>query len=334
MPPAVETRRYAATDIDANSRHPTFRALVQGPSRSSLIVSLRTTLSLVVVHATPDGPRIVGDTKVSFRDSKRSRYRTDTLKVVVLNQTTVVCFAGEVDRGLAAVRSCAQLLSNSPDEDQILRELVRISSDTRRATEFLLVRGDDSRQIARVSQGKVEPNLATAWIGDASAFARFQSAFHTVTPFDALLKKLPPGPQTMSRLSRAIDAVIDDPQIDSVGNLAVRVALTEGGFNYLSSAFTMVERDFVIETTPGEWVDVPLIRPVEEGGFAVSVVEPAAPGTPAMGLSFPQPNIAMLYLPLQFDEAEVMLDVAPNAFRAVVLERYGIAMSDPTIRRA
>jgi hypothetical protein len=44
---------------------------------------------------------------------------------------------------------------------------------------------------------------------------------------------------------------------------------------------------------------------VEEGGYAVSVVEPADPGTPALGLNLPRARLGMLYLPLEFDGAQV-----------------------------
>lgn len=75
-----------------------------------------------------------------------------------------------------------------------------------------------------------------------------------------------------------------------------------------------------------------MAQPVSEEGYAVSVVEPAEAGMPALGLSFPRARLGMLFLPLQFDGAEVIHDVSPNEYARVVLERYGVAIKDPSLR--
>jgi len=125
-------------------------------------------------------------------------------------------------------------------------------------------------------------------------------------------------------------AVIDDPTIESVGDFCVAVAHTRNGFEYLGSIFVHVGRDFQLE--PGEDLLSKMAQPIEEGGYAVSVVEPAEPGTPALGLNFPRARLGMLYLPLKFDGAQVIRDVSPNNFAKVVLKRFGVAMKDPPLR--
>jgi hypothetical protein len=75
-----------------------------------------------------------------------------------------------------------------------------------------------------------------------------------------------------------------------------------------------------------------MAQSVGEGGYAVSVVEPLEPGTPALGLNFPRARLGMLYLPLEFDGAEVIEDVSPNDFAKVILERFGVAMKEPILR--
>jgi len=77
-----------------------------------------------------------------------------------------------------------------------------------------------------------------------------------------------------------------------------------------------------------------MAQPVEEGGFAVTVVEPAHPGIPALGLSFPRAHLGMLFLPLEYDQAQVIEDVSPNDYARVVQERFGVAMKDPPMRYA
>lgn len=127
-------------------------------------------------------------------------------------------------------------------------------------------------------------------------------------------------------------AVIDDPAIDSVADFDVAIGYGATGFQYLGSLFIHVGRD--ISVRPGENLISKMAQPVEEGGYAVSVVEPAEPGTPALGLSFPRARLGMLYLPLEYEGAQVISDVSPNDFPEAVLERFGVAMKQPGLRYA
>jgi hypothetical protein len=77
-----------------------------------------------------------------------------------------------------------------------------------------------------------------------------------------------------------------------------------------------------------------MAQPVEEGGFAVTVVEPTHPGTPALGLSFPRAHLGMVFLPLEYDQAQVIEGVSPNDYARVVQKRFGVAMKDPPMRYA
>jgi hypothetical protein len=124
--------------------------------------------------------------------------------------------------------------------------------------------------------------------------------------------------------------VIDDPTIDSVDGFCVAVTYKPTGFEYLGSSFIYVGRDISIK--PGDDITSKMAQPIEEGGFAVSVVEPLEPGTPALGLNFPVARLGMLYLPLEFDEAEVITDISPNDFARAVYERFGVRMKKPNLR--
>jgi hypothetical protein len=129
-----------------------------------------------------------------------------------------------------------------------------------------------------------------------------------------------------------MDAVIADPGIPSVGDFCVRVAAKQGEFNYLEQTFIHVGRDITVND--GDELIAKMAQSVEEGGYAVSVVEPARPGTPALGLNFPRAGIGMLYLPLEYDEAQVIHDISPNEFSQAVQNQFGVAMKHPMLRYA
>jgi hypothetical protein len=215
--------------------------------------------------------------------------------------------------------------------DELVPALQELSSDRRRIVEFIVAKGEVAPQLTRIRDGAVEPSLQSTWIGDQEAFERFQTERHRPPGLAAALESdLPPTTRVMATLTRAMRAVIDDPAIESVADFCVAVAYKSTGFEYFGSIFVHVGRD--IQVHPGEDLISKMAQAVEEGGYAVSVVEPAEPGTPALGLSFPRARLGMLYLPLQFDGAEVICDVSPNDFAKEVFERFGIRMKDPVLR--
>ena len=63
----------------------------------------------------------------------------------------------------------------------------------------------------------------------------------------------------------------------------------------------------------------------------VDNVPPAEPGTPALGVNFPRTRLGMIYLPLDYDGAQVIEDVSPRDLSAEILKRFGVAMSEPML---
>jgi hypothetical protein len=291
-------------------------------------------MSLVVAQATEDGPRIVSDTRVGFVDARRPSFKTGTLKAIVVTRKVTICFAGDVEVGLDGVRRLARRLRAGEPLDSLLPDLRKLTSGNRRSVEFIVVSAEAGSMLTRVRDGEIERNLHSAWIGDHDGFERFQEERHK--PVDRLrlemMDQLPPGAKVMLTLGNAMQAVVADPTIPSVDDFCVRIAAKEGEFNYLEQTFIHVGRDITVK--PGDNLIGKMAQPVEEGGYAVSVVEPAETGTPALGLNFPRARMGMVYLPLEYDEAQVIQDVSPNDFAKVVLDRFGVAMRHPMLRHA
>lgn len=289
-------------------------------------------MSLVVAEATDDGPRIVSDTRVVFPAGQRSSYKNGTLKAIVIARNVTICFAGDVVAGLAGVREFARGLGEGRLFDDLLLKLQVLTSDNRRMVEFIVVNVDADSHLTRIRNGEIERDLQSAWIGDKQGFERFQ-AERLKQPDSTTVwveSALSPAARVMTKLQRAMKAVIDDPAIESVDDFCVSVAYRPTGFDYLESTFVQLGRDVRIES--GENILSRMVQPVEEGGYAVSVVPPAEPGTPALGLNFPQARLGILYLPLEFDDGQVISDISPNDFAKIVLERFNVTMIDPLLR--
>jgi hypothetical protein len=289
-------------------------------------------LSLIVAEATDDGPRIVSDTRVVFPWGKRPSFKTGTLKAVVITRKLTVCFAGDVLTGLAIVREVNFQLNQGRTIEDLLSDLQQQSADSYKPVDFIVAVAGVQSQLTRISQGRIERGMQSAWIGDRDGFDRFQAErLKPQTATQAMLEQgVSQSVKTMIRLRRAMEAVIDDPRVSSVGDFCVAVAHQPDGFQHLGAVFVHLGRD--IQLKSGEDLIAAIAsRPVAEGSYAVSVVEPAEPGTPALGLSFPQPRLGFLYLPLQFDGAQVLKDVGPRDFAPAVLTRFGVAMKNPML---
>lgn len=289
-------------------------------------------MSLVVAQVTEDGPCIVSDTRVGFLDGRRPSYKTGTLKTIVLTPELSASFAGDVDAGLSGVRYFARGLMAGLAADELLPHLLELSADSHRPVDFILASAAIDSTLTRVRAGKLEPELSSAWVGDKDAFERFQE--ERLRPVEGfrleMLNGLPTSTRALLTLGDAMKAVIADPAITSVDDFCVRVSAGGGVFNYRAMTFIHVGRDITIRD--GDDLISKMAQPVEEGGYAVSVVEPEEPGTPALALNFPRARMGMVYLPLEYDEAQVIRDVSPNDFARVVLERYGVKMAEPMLR--
>lgn len=289
-------------------------------------------MSLAVAQTTEDGPRIVSDSRVGFPNERRSSFKTGALKTVIVGPTVAVCFAGEKHIGLEGIRRFATGWNDNANPNTLLNELFALATRRGASADFLVAMAEADSDLVRVTAGGIERNLHTAWIGDKNGFERFQEVRNR--PLDAtdqtIMEGLPSSAITMTVLGRAMEAVIADPAIESVDDICIRVAAKDGKFNYLDSSFIYVGRNISIKD--GDNLVTRMAQPVEEGGYAITIVSPLIPGTPALGLNFPRARLGMIYLPLAYDNAQVIEAVLPKDFSTEILKRYGVKMNDPMLR--
>jgi hypothetical protein len=179
-----------------------------------------------VANATDEGPRIVSDTRVVFTEGPRSRFKTGTLKAIVVARHVIICFAGDVLAGLEGVHGFARELGKGRPVDDLIPRLQVLASDDRRNAEFIVADGEGGSRLTRVRSGGVEHGLQSAWIGDKQGFERFQRERNRPPdPMSSLESQLPPAIRVMAKLRHAMQAVIDDPAIESVGDFCIAVNL-------------------------------------------------------------------------------------------------------------
>jgi hypothetical protein len=284
-------------------------------------------MTLIVAAATEKGPRVLSDTHVLPSFGATPTYRTNALKAVILSPDTCVCFAGEVAAGLTGVRQASRHIEDGDTPAEVVAALQRVIDETQRDVEFLVARCGGDWQLARVRGDGAETDLMNAWIGDREAFERFQEARHAYTP-PSYAKDLSSAIVTDLQLREGMTAVLEEPQLPSVADFLVSVACLPDGFNYLDSMFTMNGRDVTITIPSGQSVPIPWSTSVADGSYTVSIVAPADPGIPALALLFPFAQFALLFLPLRFDEVQVITGFRPEQFVDRVREDFGITMHE------
>ena len=303
----------------------------QRTRRNSYFLEPKIGLSLVVAQQSESGPRIVSDTRVQFLDGKKSSYKTDTLKTIVISPTLALSFSGDVEIALDMVRSVAEVIDTGGSVEDMIPKLAAATSYPDRSVQFIVSHSSPDIGLIKIEDGLVERDLKTTWIGDKQGFECFQSSRLSQDSFRTEVHStLPPAARLLSIMRTAMRAVVDDSSVPSVGDFCVSVAPDEGEFTYLASVFIYVGRDFSV--SPGENIISRMIQPVHTGGYAVSIVEPEQPGTPAMALNFPTARLGMLYQPLVFDESQIIKDVSQNDFVEVVYKQFGVKLKEPSIR--
>jgi len=280
-------------------------------------------VSLIVAQATEYGPRITSDIQVDRWDGRRAALTDGTLKAIVLSQSVTICFAGLVEQGLAAVREFAAGLNVGRAVDDLLPSLNRVSATG--AVDFIVARRHRIEQLTRITERGIEGRLPITWIGDQNGFEQFQRARSRVRPEGQITNR---PSSIMHELRAAMKAVIDDEAVEAVGGFEIAVANTGAGFEYLGSVYVHPGRDFTIPSAVDDLTPY-MIQSAEEGGYTACLVEPVLAGVPAAALYFPTGGIVMMFLPLQFDTAQVVTDVRPTEFTSIVQDRFGIAMKPP-----
>lgn len=151
------------------------------------------------------------------------------------------------------------------------------------AVDFLIARLNPPG-LSRIQDGVVERGLTAAWIGDRRAFSHYQDAFHSTPPTTTGAD--PTGEiSDAGRMLQAMQAVVDDPSVGSVGEAVVSVLPSERGFSYGEAAMMISER---AQSIPSDTLTRLAFGGAAEGGSAYSILTPREPGIGAIAIHFHQ----------------------------------------------
>jgi len=202
-------------------------------------------MSLIVARRDENLLSIVSDTKLTHPDHEVKGLKTKAsdgvIKTIIVNPDVCVSFAGEID---AAKKALMEIQADCTI-DIVIEILKRYHIQSKYQTEFILCFSKPQLIIYKFKNNEYGP-VVSAWIGDQKAFSRFQEYMNGNAKPSKKEKKRhqsplpkPGGPKVffkemnltmevsvskyISKMSSAMDSVIEEGNVESVGGFKVNV---------------------------------------------------------------------------------------------------------------
>jgi hypothetical protein len=314
-------------------------------------------MTLVIARRLRRTVAVCSDSKVTFLRGGRSSYVTGVLKAVIVDPYTCVGIAGNPYPGLKVLREFASRrtgVGGSALAGEAVVDFLREASSAVSGAAQFLVASLRPMGVAAVRGDRVEHG-EQCWIGDCDAFEAFQRHFHE--PSGMAMQAMAPETFDRERLAaiaatraatlisglreagyhdedtiqdialwtRVTDAmqdVIADPTVESVGEFAIAVTAGAGGFQYVPFGFTSSG----FETGSTGEVSTAHVGTTAGGDFTYSICVPPTTGVGAIGVHFREARLGALFHPLIADEPFKYRDVDERAFLAAIEHDHGIEL--------
>lgn len=230
-------------------------------------------MSLVVSLKLKSSVFLVADTKISFIDRKANPYLEGIAKISLLNESTCVAFAGNVEPATDAIN---KLTPNSKIKD-ILSLLAKASSHCS-DIEFIVATLSPAK-IWLIKNGSTEERVQ-AWIGDEKGFREYQSYsnhFNNIAKTNTVFCHTLRSPENVSNevneayfnMISSMRATIESQKANSVGGFTTPVMTRKGKFEY-GGYLSMYRRAIEEREIPSTGVAILDFSDEKTGSFSVN----------------------------------------------------------------
>lgn len=235
------------------------------------------------------------------------------LKSVILHQSMIVAYAGDVVRAHIAL----QKWRRSWDVDTTVQALLAAHCEQGLMDpDFIIASGSPNPSIVRIRAGDIEHGLSAAWLGDAETFGAFQKLRITADAKD--------GP--WEQACYAFNSILHDEQYPLVSGFMVESRCGGGQSRYLPHMGVTYDPEAKVVST--EFERLPQ-RTAAEGGYSYYLLTPSESGVGVIGVFFPQGNVGYLFHPRR---TEVPFNVPASSVQEFVGEvrrRWALSLSPP-----
>ncbi|MBI5559261.1 MAG: hypothetical protein HY885_16680 [Deltaproteobacteria bacterium] len=297
-------------------------------------------MTLVVAYKSKEEVYICGDTRLRLldREGRSVDALNGSLKVIILSESLCFAYAGNITHKFA---DSLPYLCNSfagKGIESVLSALLDIHILYNGRIDFIVSALSPTAELIKIQDLKIIRNLTSAWIGDIDAFNVYQESRlgdknHTINDSICMRSKLyiykvPDHPEADQELflsmCRAMESVVGNERVESVGDFYTAVSSSNKGFYYLSYAS----------------VDAPCQPPhigcrtigfgsAQEGGCSLTALTPSSPGSAAVAFHYFQGQLGILFLPKVSYFPLVFAETNCCDFIDHVKSRYGVCLDGP-----
>ncbi|WP_461633907.1 hypothetical protein [Labilibaculum euxinus] len=287
-------------------------------------------MTLIVGRIIDDRLFIESDTKITDRSEAKSDPLVGTLKIIILHPFIALTFAGKVyfaekalkeiySRGRLQIQDIIEILASNNKES-----IIASDGNPDKETDFVLAVIENKKpRIFKISNGIIEPNLQTFWLGDKLAFSSFQRNYHALKKGDA---------SEVDSLRNAFKSVVDDESMDTVGNFQVEVHMDEKICpNEIVFLYTNKTEISIVEPQPihlkeaNKYYTIPL-GTTAGGAYGISYLVSVSPNLHGVALHFLYGNFGVLFCPQISLKGIKIKDVNGKEFVSELKDKYNLPM--------
>ncbi len=253
-------------------------------------------MSLVVANSHGRCVSLVADTKLSIPQHRTNPFLNGCGKIIVVNDTIAVGFAGIVDDAASTMKTLSREMSSS----EVVEILCKATSILP-TVDFLVADNVSSNPITKVSCGKSERG-SYAWIGDGEAFNHFQKFFlegdkearSALGASHIFMTRMPDqcpeeGSTLYRRMVEAMRAVCDLSGVESVGGFVLSIYTNDKRFQY-GPHCALYRAPLIIDQPYIGWMPVPF-GDASNGTFIANV---GGNNESVVTVHFPQGDIGVV----------------------------------------
>jgi len=258
-------------------------------------------MSLIVVRKNITNIYIVSDTKLTCPDdiefSKRQKIdpKEGVIKTIIINEFSCISFAGNIEYADAALKETGL----ETDTDNILSILLCYNKKSAGTTNFIFCTGQPYPLIFEIRNSEVR-NVNSSWIGSKRGFEKFQSIMlgedEVISEQISFSIKDSKGEELFSKMTKAIDSVIDDDNIPEVSGFKIRTYYDGGKFVYLGYFDSYLGGEEIwMNIPPGRSsFNMPIVHTASDGGYSVNFFSSSV-NHEYVGLHIMQGNFGVVY---------------------------------------
>jgi hypothetical protein len=284
-------------------------------------------MTLIAAELVGGQIRMGSDTEPTDPYGAPRKFLDQLLKIVLLHPGLCVAYAGKSGPALEAIRDLGVDPHTGFDLGHVCRCLKSAHLASGKESDFIVASMEPGPSLIRIVGGKSIPCEHQALLGSDRAMRAYRVAHAAADGGNP--DEDSEQTRALNRIEAAIESVIEDPQVEGVGGICIRVASKPQGFVYLNQGIVADAQAVLPGGSPAGTYVMPLAG-TAEGGHRYVLMTPERAGIGALGLYYQPGNVGLLMYPAKQTQPFKFSDVTQEQFidgvrraTGLILQRFG-----------